>query len=194
MTAMRMTAWAAGLMLSLTASAVQAQVPGIGALGLDSNQPIAVNADSFLADLNGNTGIYTGNVIVCQGQVKLHADRVKVSAPSGKATRMEAEGHVVVDSPSGQAVGDSGVYDIAEQTLHLTGHVVLTKDANVLRGSALEVSMATGTARLTAGGEAAVSDQRPARVQGLFAPSQGASPAPPAAPAPVSSCGNPPKP
>ena len=48
-------------------------------IGLDSDQPIAVNADSFLADLNGETGTYTGNVIVTQGRVRLHADEVKVT-------------------------------------------------------------------------------------------------------------------
>src|SRR5262249_39230439 len=72
-------------------------------LGFDSGKPIAVNADSFLADLKGETGTYTGNVIVTQGEVKLHADEVTVLAPGGRAARMEAKGHVVVDSPSGQA-------------------------------------------------------------------------------------------
>jgi lipopolysaccharide export system protein LptA len=151
--------------------------------GLDSSQPIAVNADSFFADLNGETGVYAGNVIVSQGQVRLHADEVKISAPGGRASRMEATGHVVVDSPSGQAIGESGVYDVVAQMLRLTGNVVLTKDANVMRGSALEVSMATGLARLTAGGEGQT--QTPGRVQGLFVPAQrGGAAAPSAGTAP----------
>ena len=33
---------------------------------LNSTPPIAVNADSFLADLNAETGTYTGNVIVAR--------------------------------------------------------------------------------------------------------------------------------
>ena len=145
------------------------------AIGLDSNAPIAVNADSFLADLNGETGTYSGNVIVTQGMVRLHADQVKVTAPGGRASKMEATGHVVVDSPSGQAVGDSGVYDVPTQILRLNGHVVLTKDQNVMRGSALEVAMATGIARLTAGAEPQVAGQPaqpPGRVQALFVPAQ----------------------
>jgi lipopolysaccharide export system protein LptA len=146
-------------------------------VGLDSNAPIAVNADSFLADLNGETGTYTGNVIVTQGSVKLHADRVKVTAPSGHASKMEAQGHVVVDSPSGQAVGDNGFYDVPTQVLRLNGNVVLTKEANVMRGAVLEISMATGIARLTAGAQATAPGQAPApapagRVQGLFIPAQ----------------------
>jgi lipopolysaccharide export system protein LptA len=144
--------------------------------GLDSNAPIAVNADSFLADLNGETGTYSGNVIVTQGTVRLHADTVKVTAPSGHASKMEAQGHVIVDSPSGQAVGDNGFYDVPTQVLRLNGNVVLTKEANVMRGSALEISMATGIARLTAGGQPALPGQPAAqpqgRVQGLFIPAQ----------------------
>jgi lipopolysaccharide export system protein LptA len=140
--------------------------------GFSSNQPIAVNADNFLADLNGETGTYTGNVIVSQGEVKLHADKVTVVAPGGRAARMEAEGHVVVDSPSGQAVGDTGIYDVAAQSLRLTGHVVLTKDANVMRGSTLEVAMDTGIARLTGGGPPPAEGQPQGRVQGLFVPAQ----------------------
>ena len=150
--------------------------------GLDTNQPIAVNADSFLADLNGETGTYTGNVIVSQGRVRMRADSVKVSAPGGRASRMEAQGHVVVDSPSGQAVADSGIYEVMQQVLHLTGNVVLTKEANVMRGAALEVSMVTGIARLTAGA-LAQPGQPQGRVQGLFVPNQkgGNAPAPGAA-------------
>jgi lipopolysaccharide export system protein LptA len=155
-------------------------------VGLDSNAPIAVNADAFLADLNGETGTYTGNVIVTQGEVRLHADQVKVTAPGGRASKMEAQGHVVVDSPSGQAVGDNGIYDVPSQVLRLNGHVVLTKEANVMRGSALEVAMATGIARLMGGAEPAVAGQPaaqtpPGRVQGLFFPAQKSGASAPAA-------------
>lgn len=167
---------------SFAASDAQPAAAPAQTLGLDSSQPIAVNADTFLADLNGETGTYTGNVIVEQGAVRLHADEVKVVAPGGKASRMEANGHVVVDSPSGQAVGDNGVYDVPDQLLHLTGNVVLTKDANVMRGNALEVSMATGLAKLTASAANAPPGQPPGRVQGLFVPAQKS--APPTQPAP----------
>ena len=161
-------------------------------LGLNSREPIAVNADSFLADLNGDTGTYTGNVIVTQGMVKLHADEVKVLAPDGRASRMEAQGHVIVDSPSGQAIADTGVYDVPQQVLRLTGNVVLTKEQNVMRGTALEFSMATGLRENDSRRGAphrsrpAPGDQtpaKPARVQGLFYPEQASPPATAAAPA-----------
>lgn len=181
----RCAALVPGLAVLLLVSGGHAAAPAPeNPLGLNAHQPIAVNADSFLADLTGDTGTYTGNVIVVQGTVKLHADKVKVQAPGGKASRMEAEGHVVVDSPSGQAVGDTGVYDVPQQILRLTGHVVLTKDQNVMRGTALEYSMSSGLAKMTAGetpvqtatpGAAAPPTAKPGRVQGLFFP-QEASP------------------
>jgi lipopolysaccharide export system protein LptA len=131
-------------------------------------------------------------VIVTQGQVKLHADQVRVIAPNGRASRMEAQGHVIVDSPSGKAIADTGVYDVPQQILRLTGNVVLTKERNVMRGTALEFSMATGLARMTAGAStttaAATAESqppgKPARVQGLFYPEEASTSAPAPAPAP----------
>src|SRR5215213_8327069 len=94
------------------------------------------------------------------------------------SSRMEAKGNVIVDSPSGKAIGDAGVYDVSQQTIRLTGNVVLTKDANVMRGNSLEVSMVTGLARLTADASKSAPGQPRGRVQGLFvpAPSEGKGP------------------
>jgi lipopolysaccharide export system protein LptA len=176
-----LAAWLAAVTAAQSAPAPAAQRDRN--LGLDSDQPIAVNADSFLADLNGETGTYTGNVIVTQGRVRLHADEVKVTAPGGRASRMEAQGHVIVDSPSGQAVGDTGIYEVGQQVLRLNGHVVLTKEADVMRGNTLEIAMDTGLARLTAGGGGTPAQpgqpaQPPGRVQGLFVPAQRGASAP----------------
>jgi lipopolysaccharide export system protein LptA len=137
-------------------------------LGFDADQPIAVNADSFTADLQGETGTYSGNVLVVQGAIRMRADEVTVAAPDGRATRMEATGGIVVESPSGTATGALAVYDIAAQTVRLTGNVVLTKDANVMRGNVLEVRIADGRATLSGNGTANGEDSGQGRVQGLF--------------------------
>lgn len=156
-----------GAMSIATVGAAETPKPPAG-LHYESSKPIQVNADTFLADLNAETGTYRGNVVVVQGEIKLHADEVRVIAPDGKARRMEAHGHVVVDSPSGSAIGDAGVYDVVARVIHLTGHVVLTKNQNVMRGSALDVQMATGEARLTA----VSATGQPARVQAVIVPQQ----------------------
>jgi len=154
------------VLLMATSSGLGAAVPD--EIGFDADEPIAVNADSFSADLQGETGTYSGNVLVVQGAIRLRADEVIVVAPGGRATRMEARGGVVVESPSGTATGSLAIYDISTQTIRLTGNVVLTNDANVMRGNVLEVSIADGRATLSGGVAADGQEQGQGRVQGLF--------------------------
>ena len=54
----------------------------------------------------------------------------------------------------------------------LTGHVILTKEKNVMRGTTLTVNLATGEAQLGAKGAPG------GRVQGLFTPPPQNSPSP----------------
>jgi len=79
----------------------------------------------------------------------------------------------VVNSPSGTATGDNGIYDVAPRLVTLTGHVVLTKGQNVMRGPQLTVTLVPGVAQL--GGGRVNSTVAPGggpggRVQGLFTP------------------------
>ena len=128
----------------------------------NSNAPINVSSDTFEGNFQTKVGTYSGNVIVAQGDDKLRADKVKVEVVSGKPNRFEATGHVVFVSSSGTATGDNGIYDLGPRTITLTGHVVLTKDKDVMRGTSLVVDMNTGQSRLMARGA------QGNRVQGLF--------------------------
>jgi lipopolysaccharide export system protein LptA len=76
-------------------------------------------------------------------------------------------------APSGNAQGDNGVYDVRPRLVTLTGHVILTKQKNVMHGNKLVVNMVTGLAQLSSGGGPGST-----RVQGLFTP-------PPASTAPT---------
>jgi lipopolysaccharide export system protein LptA len=134
-----------------------------GALGPhDSNAPINVTSDNFVGNFETKVGTYIGNVIVTQADYKLRADQVRVNVVDNKPSRFDATGHVVFVSTSGTATGDNGVYDLGPRTVTLTGHVVLTKDKDVMHGTALTVNMVTGESHLTAKGAPGN------RVQGLF--------------------------
>ena len=169
-----------GLILTVTALCFACQAHAATSTGLDfgksaSKGPIKVTADQFLADMNSKTGTYSGNVLVTQGDFKLRADRVKVLVVNNKPDKIQAFGNVVFNAPSGNAQGDNGVYDVNPRVISLAGHVILTKDKNVMRGTTLTVNLATGEARLGAKGEAG------GRVQGLFtpAPEKASSSSPP---------------
>lgn len=135
----------------------------------DNNAPINISSDNFQADLNAKSGLYTGNVIVVQGDTKLRANQVRVLTVNGKADKITASGNVVVDSPqSGTATGDNGVYSVGPRVVVMTGNVVLKKGKDVMRGAQLTVNLVTGQATL--GGGARAPGNANGRVQGVFTP------------------------
>jgi lipopolysaccharide export system protein LptA len=152
---------AAGL-CTLAVSAQQAPIATKGMLNPDA--PIDVSADNFIADANAKTGVYTGNVVIHQGEVTMRANAVRTQFVENKPGRILAQGHVVIDAPSGVATGDNGVYEVNPRIITLTGNVVLTKDRNVMRGQKLVVNLVTGQATLDGG------EGKKGRVQALFSP------------------------
>jgi lipopolysaccharide export system protein LptA len=154
-------------LLSLTSFGAQAQnAPNpFEDLSKGADEPIKVSADSTVADFNQQTATYQGNVLVEQGEMKLRSNALKIYAKDGTISRIEATGNVVLASPSGSAKSDSAVYEVGPRMVKLTGGVVLTHDDNVMRGSELQVKLASGEARLIG---AAGPGGKPGRVQGLF--------------------------
>ena len=154
---------ACALALLLSGSAASA-ANDFGLNKRDSNAPIQVSADRFDADFNAKTGVYSGNVVVVQGDFRLRSDKVRVNVVDGKPDKIFAYGNVVFTAPNGNAQGDNGVYDVAPRLITLTGRVVLNKERNVMRGTMLTVNLVTGQAQLGAKGAPG------GRVQGLFTP------------------------
>ena len=138
----------------------------------NTSQPINIDADKVTADLNNKSVLYTGNVIVTQGDIKMHADEMKVNTVDGKAAQnIQASGHVVVDSPaSGTATSDTGVYDVPNHLITLTGRkVTLVHSKDISSGTKLTVNLVTNIATF-------VSDKAQGgngRVQGSFTPGSG---------------------
>src|ERR1700741_3406674 len=139
--------------LVLCAGPACAQVStGLGLSPQDGNAPMRVASDNFDADLNAKTGLYTGNVVITQGDMTLHADKVRINTVAGKPDKIYANGSVVFIAPNGTAKGDAGVYEVAPRLITLTGRVILNKEKNVMRGTALTVNLVTGMAHLNAKG------------------------------------------
>jgi len=135
----------------------------------DNNAPINISADNFQADLNAKSATYSGNVLVVQTDTKMRADQVHVFTVNGKADKITANGHVVVDSPqSGTVTGDNGVYSVGPRIVVMTGNVVLKKGKDVMHGAQLTVNLATGKASL--GGGVKTQGNPGGRVQGVFTP------------------------
>jgi lipopolysaccharide export system protein LptA len=132
----------------------------------DNSAPIHIAADNFGSDVKAENGDYIGNVIITQGNMKMHADRVHFDTASGNLSIITAFGNVVVVAPNGTGTGDHGVYDLTSHLVTLTGKVVLTKEKNVMRGTKLVMDLNTNLAHLTADGS------QGGRVQAVLMPRQ----------------------
>ncbi|MBE7217982.1 MAG: OstA family protein [Caulobacteraceae bacterium] len=179
-----------------------APAPGAQASGgmFTNNGPIDVSADS--QERIDPTHIrLTGSVEVVQGQARLRSPQIDLFYPPrgqpaagehaatsggalGKIERAEAEGPVYYVTPTETAKGDHGTYLAADDSITLTGNVVLTQGKNVSTGDKVVMHQKTGQAVLTAGQKgrtrAVIYPNEPAP-----APGQPAAPGKPAQPAPA---------
>ena len=146
----------------------------------DTTQPIEITADALEVQQDQGVAVFTGAVNAIQGELVLRADTLRVHYRAGgesnagfpgAISRIDAQGSVFFSTPSETAEGDTGVYDVGGGTITLVGAVVLTRGQNVLSGSRLELSLATGRSRLYSDGT-----DGDGRVRGLFVPDQGAGP------------------
>lgn len=159
---------AAGAAAALAAGAAHAQLsPNKGPIDITANS-VSVRDPEHLA-------IYKGRVEALQDQDRLRTDLLNIyykSAPQtpgapkssssssnapgadvGAIDHMEAIGNVYFVTPTRVAKGDKAVYTAADDTIVVTGDVVLTEGENVGRGSRLVINLATGNSTLEGGGD-----------------------------------------
>jgi len=82
-------------------------------------------------------------------------------------TRIEADGGISVKQKDQTATGEKAVYDAAQQTVRLSGNVVLSQGENVVRGDSLVVDLRTRSSRIESEGS------KPGRVFFLGVPGRG---------------------
>jgi lipopolysaccharide export system protein LptA len=159
--------------LTLTAIADNAPQKPSG-LSKNSKDPIAIEADALEVFDKEQRAIYTGNVVVTQGETVMKAQKMVIfydkpadgstaqataGTPDGDTSvrRVEADGNVVILDKEQVATGDHGVYENATDIMTLTGNVALSKGQNVTKGQKLVYNLGTGVANVDAGTSGRVS-------------------------------------
>src|SRR5271167_3487124 len=162
--------------------------------GTNSKQPISIDADKLVYYDKEHKAVYTGNVVVIQGDTKMTctamtvfldhaptqgADHAPVqgakqttdgqSGPTADSgvKRLEATGPVTVISKTQVATGDNGTYDKAEDKVWLIGHVTLSDGQNVTKGDKLTYDLKTAEATVD-------TSAKSSRVHGQFVPKSSA--------------------
>jgi lipopolysaccharide export system protein LptA len=160
--------------------------------GANSKEPISIEADKLNYFDKEQKAVYTGNVIVIQGDSKLTcsmmtiflaksasqsaasapADAPAASAEAGatpagsQVSHMDAAGPVTVISKTQVATGGRGAYDKEQNKIWLFDNVTLSDGGNVTKGDKLTYNLTTG--------EAFVESQGQGRVRGQFEQGSGA--------------------
>jgi lipopolysaccharide export system protein LptA len=164
--------------------------------GTNSKEPISIDADKLVYYDKEHKAIYSGSVVVIQGDTKMTCTVMTVfldrspaqgqsqaaapaqgpnqakngqSAPTGDSgvKHLDATGPVTVISKTQVATGDSASYDKAEDKVWLIGHVTLSDGQNVTKGDKLTYDLKTGQATIDPGAKSG-------RVHGQFIQNSGA--------------------
>lgn len=132
------------------ASAQETRV-AFGAMRADPTLPVEVTADTL--DVNQETGeaVFTGNVVIGQGEMRLAAPRVLVvyKSDTDGIDRLEATGGVTLVSGPDAAEAERADYTIDSGTVILTGDVLLTQGRSALTSERAVINLTTGTAQMT---------------------------------------------
>lgn len=126
--------------------------------------PMDITSDRLEVVDAESRAVFSGNVDAAQGDTRLRADEIEVffdrssnaSASTtggfGEVERVIATGDVFYVTPAEVARGDRALYQLATETITMTGNVVLTRGENVITGSCLIADLATGRSQVNAPG------------------------------------------
>lgn len=121
----------------------------------DSNAPVTGSADDV--DYRPDVTIFSGQVDVRQGEVRILSDQMRVHTQNGQsggnaiggADKIEAIGNFYYLTPDQEVRGDKGVYLKSNESFTVTGNVILLQgEGSVVTGDKLVYDLTDGTAKV----------------------------------------------
>jgi len=153
-------------------SPVAGQEAGSALKGHDTDAPVDVAADRIEVQDRADRAIFSGNVDVRQGSLRLNSQRLTVAYSNTggiEIRRLEASGGVTLRSPSETAQSQFAIYDLDQRLVTMIGGVTLTRGANHVEGARLVLDLDTGRAVMDGGTPGAPGTQsNGGRVTGRF--------------------------
>lgn len=118
-----------------------------GGLKQDSTLPVEVQADQLAVNNADGSAVFTGNVLVGQGEMRLAAAEVKVKyGADGKTIdTLLASGGVTISNLADAAEAREALYTIDSGIVVMTGDVLLTQGASAIAGQKLTIDLKSGT-------------------------------------------------
>lgn len=135
----------------LLASPVMAQTNiALDGFSADATAPVEIASESLTVNRDTGSAVFTGDVVIAQGTIRLSADSVEVIyvEASGDISRLLAEGHVIFVTDTDAAQSDRAEYNLVDRQLVMTGNVLLTQGASTIASERMIVNLDTGEAQL----------------------------------------------
>jgi lipopolysaccharide export system protein LptA len=131
-----------------TIAQAQSTEVAFGTVQQDTSLPVEVSADALSVSQNDGSALFTGNVIIGQGEMRLSAPRVLVFYTQNQSgvERLEATGGVTLVNGDQAAEADTAEYEVNRGTIRMVGNVLLTQGANTLVSDSMDVDLENGTA------------------------------------------------
>ena len=137
-------------LLTILALPATAQVDiGFGGVSYNEQQPVEVTADGLTIDQATGEAVFSGNVIVVQGELRMAAGAVRIVYSTEEGTQevreVIATGGVLVTRGEDAAEGGSARFDVETALLTLSGEVLVTQGSTAIAGDRMVVDMRTGS-------------------------------------------------
>ena len=140
-------------------------------LRLDTGKEIVRAKESLEFWQNSKLAVARGSASASRQDRTIRANLLTVQFIEDKngnltAKQIDAQGGVLITTPSEVIVGNEGVYNVIDELVTLSGNVKITRGENQLNGSMAEVNLQSGVSRL-------ISDKSLGgikKVRGLFIP------------------------
>ncbi|GIT86370.1 MULTISPECIES: lipopolysaccharide transport periplasmic protein LptA [Roseobacter] len=139
------------LVFAATGLFAQGTQVAFGTIQENSGLPVEVTADSLAVDQNAGTALFTDNVIVIQGEMRLSADNVLViyDTTAQAIDRIEATGNVVLISGQDAAESERADYNVDDGTIVMSGSVLVAQGPSAISADTMTVQISDGTAQMS---------------------------------------------
>lgn len=139
------------LAFSPVVAAAQSAALAFGQVKTDPSTPVEVTADALDVNQGDGSAVFTGNVLIIQGDMRLSADRVQVvnRTEGSGIDRLQASGNVVLVSGTDAAEAQRADYSVTSGKIVMTGDVLVSQGASTIASERMEIDLASGAATMS---------------------------------------------
>lgn len=120
-----------------------------------AERQLEITSETLEVDQETGVSTFSGDVVVSQGDMRLTAQSLRIEySATGEGSRQRinrlvADGGVTMVTEAEAVEARSAIYSLADQTLEMTGDVVLVQGANILAGERFFADLRAGTGRMS---------------------------------------------